>query len=40
MESMAKAGVAIAHGMAAMAAFFKSKPDSTTLWVTKKLGGD
>lgn len=34
MESMAKAGVAIAAGTAAMAAFFKSKPDSTTFWAT------
>jgi len=34
MESMAKAGVAMAAGMAAMAAFLKSKPDSTTFWAT------
>ncbi|EJK64613.1 hypothetical protein THAOC_14637 [Thalassiosira oceanica] len=33
---MAKAGVAIAAGIAAMAAFFMSKPDSTTLWATKR----
>lgn len=34
MESMAKTGVAMAAGMAAMAAFLKSKPDSTTFWAT------
>ncbi len=34
MESMAKAGVAMAAGTAAMAAFLKSKPDSTTFWAT------
>jgi len=31
---MAKAGVAITAGTAAMAAFLKSKPDSTTFWAT------
>ncbi len=36
MESMAKAGVEMAAaGMAAMAAFLKSKPDSTTFWATE-----
>ena len=34
MESMAKAGVAMAAGMAAMAAFLRSKPDSVNLWAT------
>jgi len=31
---MAKAGVAMAAGMAPMAAFFRSKPDSVALWTT------
>lgn len=36
MESMAKAGVEMAAaGMAAIAAFLKSKPDSTTFWATE-----
>ena len=34
MESMAKAGVAMAAGTAAMAAFLRSKPDSANLWAT------
>ena len=34
MESTAKAGVAMAAGMAATAAFLKSKPDSANLWAT------
>jgi hypothetical protein len=37
MESMAKAGVAMAAGTAAMAAFLKSKPDSTTFWATDEM---
>jgi|EP00970_Alexandrium_tamarense_P019091 hypothetical protein len=36
MESMAKAGVAMAAGIAAMAAFFMSKPDSANLWATER----
>ena len=37
MESMAKAGVEMAAGAAAMAAFLKSKPDSTTFWATDEM---
>lgn len=34
IESIANAGVAMAAGMAPMAAFFRSKPDSVALWTT------
>ena len=37
---MAKAGVAMAAGMAPMAAFFRSKPDSVALWTTVLFSGD
>ena len=43
MESMAKAGVEMAAtGIAAMAAFFMSKPDSAMRWATRleRTGGD
>lgn len=36
MESRAKAGVAIAAGIAAMAALLKSIPDSKAFWTTEK----
>ena len=35
MESMAKAGVAMAAGMAAMAAFLRSKLEATTFCATE-----